>query len=97
MKQPRCLTRLLAAGVSLCLLCALPGCSGGQTGKAPGPTEEQLTAVREELVTKSHVKDLGGVNKMEFYEKMCIRDRYRPVFPRQYSSGEGPAGKGVSS
>lgn len=68
MKQPRCLTRLLAAGVSLCLLCALPGCSGGLTGKAPGPTEEQLTAVREELVTKSHVKDLGGVNKMEFYE-----------------------------
>ena len=66
-KLTKAFSALLAG--SLLLGCvALTGC-GDNSGKEPaGPSEEQLTAVRDDLQTKKHMEGLDVVTKMELYE-----------------------------
>ncbi len=71
--------RILAVGTALSLLLALSGCGNdshpseneGETnssGTNTTYTEEQLTAVRDELKNSNHTEGLGDITKMEFYE-----------------------------
>ena len=60
--------RLLAAGVSACLLLSFAGCAGGGGQTPSGPSESELTAVRDGLKKDSQVEGLSTIDKMEFYE-----------------------------
>ena len=66
------LNRFTAVTVAAALcLGLLSGCAGGgETADTPKntPTEEQLTAVRDELMKQSQTKGLGDITKLEFYE-----------------------------
>ena len=67
-KQLKRTASVLLAGCMLFSCIALAGCSKDQEKGNSGPSEEQLTAVREDLQTKKHMEGLDTVTKMELYE-----------------------------
>ncbi|MGN0172706.1 MAG: hypothetical protein ACI39E_07970, partial [Acutalibacteraceae bacterium] len=92
--------RLLAVCMAVVMLMGcLSACGGDQPTDEPtnnGPTEvgteEELTAVRENLIKATEIKGLGEITKMEFYENgvRTTSDKYVQVKDNKkiYYSGD---------
>lgn len=65
------LKRTISAMVAACLLLGcmtLAGCSNSEEPESNAVSEEELTAIREELQTSTHMEGLSELTKMEHYE-----------------------------
>lgn len=69
MKKFRRTVSVLAASCLFLSCVALAGCGDSSDGpQGDAPSEEELTAVREELQNPDHMEGLGELTKMEHYE-----------------------------
>ncbi|MCI9415781.1 MAG: hypothetical protein HFJ79_11510 [Clostridiales bacterium] len=66
-KLTKAFSAILAGSILLGCV-ALTGCGDSGSKEPAGPSEEQLTAVRDDLKTNKHMEGLGDVTKMELYE-----------------------------
>ncbi len=64
----RTLKRIAAVCLSLVMVLGYAGCKEEPAEQPTGPTEAELTAVREELKKNSEIKGLGDITAMELYE-----------------------------
>ncbi|MGN0172601.1 MAG: glycosyl hydrolase [Acutalibacteraceae bacterium] len=98
MKRMRWRIAALLAAAVMTLTC-LSACGSGQTADEPtatGPTEigteEELTAVRENLIKATEIKGLGEITKLELYENgvRTASDKYVQVKDNKklYYSGD---------
>ena len=63
-KLTKAFSAILAGSILLGCV-ALTGCGDSGSKEPAGPSEEQLTAVRDDLKTNKHMEGLGDVTKME--------------------------------